>query len=203
MYSRPKLLITGLFWFIPFLLMAQTDTIKLHFLYGSRPAKGYKDTEKKVFGGIKGGHVNIEADGKVLDFLPGKNPLLPQNSRPTGHFRINAARYWDTATSKWAEVHIPVTPLQKSQLLILFTELSEQTPYDYAIFGMRCAAASYHVLSEVGLLKRLRRNQNIFQHFYPKLLRKKIYRWARQNQYPVYFHDGKSSRKWESDQGIF
>lgn len=203
MYSRLRLLITCLFWISPFFLTAQTDTIKLHFLYGSRPAKGYKDTEKKVFGGIKGGHVSIEVDGRVLDFLPGKNPLLPQNSRPTGHFKINPGRYWDTTTSKWAEVHIPVTPLQKNQLLVLFTELSEQTPYDYAILGMRCAAASYHVLSEVGLLKRLRNNQNIFRHFYPKLLRKKIYRWARQNQYPVYFHNGRTSRKWESDKGIF
>lgn len=203
MLRKPLILLPLMLVLLPIISLAQTDTIYLHFLYGSRPAKGHKDTEKKVFGGIKGGHVNIGVDDKVLDFLPGKNPLLPHNRKPTGHFKVNQRLYWDSTGSKWAIVHIPVTAEQKAKLLTLFNEYSAQTPYDYSIFGMRCAAASYHVLSMAGIVKPLRNNQNVFRHFYPKLLRKKIYRWARKQQYPIYFYEGKESRKWESDAGVF
>ena len=68
---------------------------------------------------------------------------------------------------------------------------------------MRCAAASYDVLSEIGLFKKIRNENNVMQHFYPKLVRKKIYRWARESDYRIVSHEGRSSRKWESDAGIF
>ena len=73
-----------------------TYTIKINFLYGSRPAKGYHQQELKRFGGIKGGHVNIEAGGRVLDFKPGNNPLLPNNKKPSGGFSINDSIYRDS-----------------------------------------------------------------------------------------------------------
>src|SRR5687767_6451451 len=85
------------------------DTIKLNFLYGSVPSKGYKESEEKLFGGIKGGHVNIEANGKVLDFLSGNCPILPENKKPTGGFCLNQSIYWDTATTKWVTIKVPVT----------------------------------------------------------------------------------------------
>jgi hypothetical protein len=180
-----------------------SDTIQLHFLYGSRPAKDFKQTESKHFGGIKGGHVNIEANGRVLDFLPGNCPILPENKKPTGGFRLNQSIYWDTASTKWATVKIPVTQQQLTKLDSLFTLYASQTPYDYAVFGMRCAAASYDVLSEIGLFKPLPDKNNIIKNFYPKLLRKRVLKWAAEKNYPVIFHPGKSSRKWESDEGVF
>ena len=72
-----------------------TYTIKINFLYGSKPAKGYHHQESKLFGGIKGGHVNIEAGGRVLDFTPGNNPLFPHNKKPSGGFSINQSVSWD------------------------------------------------------------------------------------------------------------
>ena len=74
-----KTLLLAGFCFISFLCQGQVnyDTIQLHFLYGSVPAKGYKESEKKLFGGIKGGHVNIEANGKVLDFFARQLPDPP------------------------------------------------------------------------------------------------------------------------------
>ena len=179
------------------------DTIKLHFLYGSVPSKGYKDSEEKLFGGIKGGHVNIEANGRVLDFLSGNCPILPENKKPTGGFCINQSIYWDTATTKWLTIKIPVTKEQLKQLDAIFDQYAQQTPYDYAVFGMRCAAASYDVLSEVGVVKKLSHKYNIVKNFYPKLLRKRMLKLAEENNYPVTFHTGKLSRKWESDRGIF
>src|SRR5687768_8503743 len=129
-----------------------TYTIKINFLYGSRPAKGYRQQESKLFGGIKGGHVNIEAGGRVLDFTPGNNPLFPHNKKPSGGFSINQSVNWD-GDDKWKTIVVPVSEDQYMELQKLFDSVAAKTPYDYAIFGMRCAAASYDVLSKIGLFK--------------------------------------------------
>ncbi|HET6769021.1 MAG TPA: hypothetical protein VFH08_16530, partial [Chitinophagaceae bacterium] len=150
-----------------------TYTIKLNFLYGSRPAKGYRQQESKLFGGIKGGHVNIEAGGRVLDFTPGNNPLFPHNKKPSGGFSINPSVTWDN-DDKWKTIVIPVSEVQYMALQKIFDSVAARTPYDYAIFGMRCAAASYDVLSKIGLFKEYSNDKNVITHFYPKLLRKKI-----------------------------
>jgi hypothetical protein len=191
-----------LFLLSPLSVLAQEHHIKIHFLYGSRPEKGFKGAEKKHFGGIKGGHVNIESDGRVLDFMPGNNPLFPNKKKPSGGFRVNKAIYWDTSNTKWITIVVPVTPEQKSELDRLIDTYSEDTPYDYAIFGMRCAAASYDVLSEIGLWKEIPNTSNIIKNFYPKLLRKRIIKWANDRNYTVLKHEGRSSRKWESDKGL-
>lgn len=200
-----KFLVFVCLFTLPFIAAGQvrTDTVHVHFLYGSVPAKGYKDTEKKLFGGIKGGHVNIEVNGRILDFLPGNCPILPENNKPTGGFRINNGIYWDTATTKWISIKIPVSKEQLVHLEALFDIYSQETPYDYAVFGMRCAAASYDVLSEIGLMKKVSRKQNIIKNFYPKLLRKRMVKWAQENNYPIRYHEGKPTRKWESDKGLF
>lgn len=178
------------------------DTLKLNFLYGSKPAKGFKGSESKVFGGLKGGHVNIEAIGKVLDFMPGKNPVFPKNSNPSGGFHLNQSVYWDTIASKWITILIPVSNYQMEQLKAIFDNYSQKTPYDYAIFGMRCAAASYDVLSEIGLVKKIDTTKNVLKNFYPKLFRKRMLKWAKENGFTILYREGKISRKWEKDRGI-
>lgn len=183
--------------------VAQTDTIKVHFLYGSIPAKNFKGAEPKYFGGIKGGHVNIEARGMVLDFMPGKCPIFPDNKHPSGGFRLNHSVYWDTASSKWMTILVPVSSQQMDRLLQLFASNTQQTPYDYAVLGVRCAAASYDVLSEIGLVKQMSRRKNITKNFYPKLMRKRIVKMARKRNYTIIRHEGRSSRKWEKDKGLF
>ena len=178
-----------------------TYTIKINFLYGSKPAKGYHQQESKLFGGIKGGHVNIEAGGRVLDFTPGNNPLFPHNKKPSGGFSINQSVSWD-GDDKWKTIIVPVSEEQYMELQKLFDSVASKTPYDYAIFGMRCAAASYDVLSKIGLFKEYPNTKNVATHFYPKLLRKKVLKWADKNNYTVISNDGRSSRKWESDKGL-
>ena len=178
-----------------------TYTIKINFLYGSRPAKGYHEQESKYFGGIKGGHVNIEAGGRVLDFTPGNNPLFPHNKKPSGGFSINHSVSWD-GDEKWKTIIIPISEEQYIELQRLFDSVAAKTPYDYAIFGMRCAAASYDVLSKIGLFEEYTNTKNVAKHFYPKLLRKKILKWAEKNNYTVISNEGRPSRKWESDKGL-
>src|SRR6188472_2646182 len=93
-----------------------TYTIKINFLYSSRPAKGYHEQESKRFGCIKGGHVNIEAGGRVLDFRPGNNPILPNNKKPSGGFSINDSIYWNSESDKWTAVIDPVSEEQYTEL---------------------------------------------------------------------------------------
>ena len=176
--------------------------IKINFLYGSKPSKNSKKTESKYFGGLKGGHVNIEAGGRVLDFLPGNNPLFPKKKKPTGGYKLNKACYKHEETDKWTTVIVPISEEQFTQLQKLFDSFATKTPYDYAIFGMRCAAASYDVLSKIGLFKEMSISKNVRTHFYPKLLRKKVLKWAKKNNYTIINHEGRNSRKWESDNGL-
>jgi hypothetical protein len=176
--------------------------LKINFLYGSKPAKGYKQSESKYFGGLKGGHVNIEAGNRVLDFLPGDNPLFPKNKKPSGGFRLNETAYKHKEIDKWTTIIVPVNEEQFKKLQKLFDSVSVKTPYDYAIFGMRCAAASYDVLSEIGLFKEIPNSKNVAEHFYPKLLRKKVLKWAEKNNYSIIKNEGRPSRKWESDKGL-
>ncbi len=178
------------------------NSIRVNFLYGSKPAKGYSTSEAKHFGGLKGGHVNIEAGGRVLDFLPGNCPLFPQNKKPTGGFYTNSSIGWDTAATKCMSITIPVSASQLRLLEHIIDSFSRKTPYDYAVFGMRCAAASYDVLSKIGLVKVIGNRKNIVKHFYPKLLRKRMLKWAADKHYPVIIQEGRSSRKWESDKGL-
>lgn len=179
-----------------------TYIIKINFLYGSRPAKGHHQQESKLFGGIKGGHVNIEAGGRVLDFRPGHNPLLPNNKKPSGGFCINECIYWSSEKDKWTTVIVPVSQEQFMTLQKIIDSFATKTPYDYAIFGMRCAAASYDVLSKIGLFKEYTNTKNVITHFYPKLLRKKVLKWANENNYNIITHNGRPTRKWESDKGL-
>src|SRR6187402_402750 len=104
-----------------------TYTIKINFLYGSRSAKGYHQQESKLFGGIKGGHVNIEAGGRVLDFRPGNNPLLPNNKNPSGGFSINESIYWDSEKDKWTTVIVPVSREQFMELQNLIDSFAAKT----------------------------------------------------------------------------
>ena len=176
--------------------------LKINFLYGSKPAKGFKQTETKRFGGIKGGHVNIESGGRVLDFLPGNNPILPKNKKPSGGYRLNETAYKNKQNDKWITIIVPVSEEQFLNLQKLFDSFAAKTPYDYSILGMRCAAASYDVLSEIGLFKKISAKKNIAEHFYPKLLRKKVLKWAEKNNFTILKNEGRSTRKWESDKGI-
>lgn len=47
-----------------------SSSVKVYFLYGSKPARDSRNTESKYFGGIHGGHVSIGIDSSVVGFGP-------------------------------------------------------------------------------------------------------------------------------------
>jgi hypothetical protein len=181
-----------------------TRMIKVHFLYGSKPHRAHKDKETKWFGGLHGGHVSIEVDDKVIGFAPsGKLHIFAKRKPEKFHsgFQLQELESFrqDSIACKYATVHIPVTQDQYMKITDIHSAYYRKAPYDYAFFGMRCAAATYEILGQLDIVKRKSRLGNIVTHFYPKPLRKKMFRIARSRSYLVTSQPGRPTRKWEKD----
>lgn len=181
--------------------------LKVHFLYGSKPKKEYRDTESKWFGGIMGGHVGVEnGNGQILNFLP-KGKFHWLKSREEYHSTFSMHDYdgfyqilgGKTEEVKKAIVYVPITSQQYQAFDSLAREYLRQTPYDYALFGMRCAAAAYDVLSQVGVFPVYPVRKTYKKVFYPKKLRKRLLKLAHRHNWKVYREPGDDKRIWEHD----
>jgi hypothetical protein len=105
----------------------------------------------------------------------------------------------DPDSVKKAFVYIPVTRQQKQKFDSIATEYLKQTPYDYALLGMRCGAAAYEILGQLGILTRYSYSKTYKKIFYPKKLRKTLFKKATENGWTIVRQDGSSKRKWEQD----
>ena len=186
---------------------AEPDTayIKVHFMYGSRPYKKYKDSERKWFGGILGGHVGIEGDsGQILNFRPkGNFHVFSSKKNKHSHYEEHTFNEFyalfrsNPDSVKKAIVTIPVTPLQKQKFDSLNALYLQQSPYDYALFGMRCGAATYEILGQLGILRNYNYRKTYMKIFYPQKLRKRLLSIAEQNNWNIERYEGSPKRKWE------
>ncbi len=201
-----RFLITTLLLSFSSFLIGQTDSthfIKVHFLYGSKPLKKYKGkTEMKYFGGMHGGHVTIEVDSIDYGFSPsGRVHMLSH--------RINYHSQFDGKHTQNQEPYpkgykvvtfiIPVSEMQYDQIHKIQMDYCTKAPYDYAFFGMRCAASAEDILGQIGIVKNKKRLGNIYTTFYPKKLRKRMFKLAAKNNYTIIKQDGRPTRKWETD----
>jgi hypothetical protein len=184
-----------------------TTYLKVHFLYGSRPLKKYKDTEPKWFGGVLGGHVGIEGDSeKIVNFLPnGKFHWFAKKDDRHSRYAVHSINSFygilggDAENVKSAIVYIPVTLQQKQKFDSIAAAYLQQTPYDYALFGMRCGAAAYEILAQLNVLTDYSIKKTSRKIFYPKKLRKRLFRLAERNDWRIIKQDGSERRKWEKD----
>ena len=181
--------------------------IKVHFLYGSKPKREFKDVESKWFGGKLGGHVGIEIDSnEIIDFVPSgdfhyfakKNDC---NSRFAQHSLESFYEIFggNSDEVKKMSVKIPISAQQKLKLDSIVNAYTNVTPYDYAFIGMRCGAATYDILSQLGVVKQYSQQRTYMKIFYPKKLRKPLAEKARQNSWPIEQQEGTTNRKWEKD----
>lgn len=181
--------------------------IEVHFLYGSRPKKEFRDSERKWFGGKLGGHVGIEVEpGKVIDFVRrGEFHWFAKKKEKHSRFATRSTQaFWEifrapAATVKQASIGIPISIRQKSILDSLVGTYTSETPYDYAFVGMRCGSATYDVLAQLGILKRYSYRKTYRKIFYPKKLRKRLLKRADAHGWTVRRQDGSPTRKWERD----
>jgi hypothetical protein len=180
----------------------QTKSIKVYFLYGSKPAKGFKGKEKKRFGGIHGGHVSIGVDKEIIGFGPkGKFHVFPKEKERHSHFTSESIGSFakDSVGDKYTVITIPVTNEQYKKIKDIHSGYCSAPPYDYAFTGMRCAAASYDVLSQIGLFKPKSKNWMVNRIFYPRRLRKRMLKMATEKGYKIHKQPGRKTRKWEKD----
>lgn len=176
---------------------------KMHFVYGSKPKKAFKATEHKIFGGIHGGHVYTEVKGKIISFGPnnGQWHIFQHKKNIVGKYRVDKDLKWhgDTSKIKIATVLIPITQTQAERYKQVTDSFLLNSPYDYAFFGMRCAAAAYDVSALIGISKHKRRGYIIRHHFYPQRLRIKILKRAKKEGWQVITQEGRNTRIWERD----
>lgn len=203
-----KQVITIFFCLFSYLSYSQDTTyLKVHFLYGSKPLKKYKDTEQKWFGGILGGHVGIEGDfDKVVNFLPsGKfNWFAKKNNKHSIYAAHSINNFYailggNPDKVKKAVIYIPITTQQKQKFDSITARYLAQAPYDYALFGMRCGAATYEILGQLNILKSYSYRKTYRKIFYPKKLRKRLFKKAEKNNWTIIRQDGSIKRKWEQD----
>jgi hypothetical protein len=184
-----------------------TPCIKVLFLYGSKPLAAYKNVEPKWFGGMLGGHVGIESGAdSVLNFLPqGTFHWFAKKENPHSHYIIaDETAFWQVLggnadSVKKAVVIIPVTRQQKQKFDSIQHAYLQQTPYDYALLGMRCGAATYEVLAQLGILKQYPYKKTYTKILYPKKLRRRLLIVAGKNGWAIIRQEGSSRRKWERD----
>lgn len=190
------------------LLAADTTAyIKVHFLYGSKPKREFRDNEQSWFGGIHGGHVGIEIDTNlVIDFVPsGEFHLVEHPNNKHSRFATHTLQqFWelfgsDSGDVKRTSVSIPITKAQKILLDSIVEKYTSEVPYDYAFIGMRCAAAAYDVLAQFNLMKKHSRVRTYCGNFYPKLFRKRLLRKAKKEGWVIRRESGSPKRKWEKD----
>lgn len=185
---------------------SDTLTIKLHFLYGSKPKHSTKDTEKKRFGGIHGGHTTIEIENMIFGFNPKDSyHFFSHNKKPHGGWQSEPLKYWvkDTIDEKYTSFIIPITREQYDSVKNILTQYILTTPYDYALFGYRCAAASWDVLSQAGILDKHSKTWEIYRCFIPKPERNKMFKRKEELNTTIIRHEGRKTRKWEKDRRKF
>ncbi|MEO7444394.1 MAG: hypothetical protein ABIT96_00215 [Ferruginibacter sp.] len=197
-----KLFFLFLFTASALLAHAQQKNIVVHFLYGSTPANGYEKTEKNRFGGKKGGHVSLEAGDSIIGFQPkGNCHLVAMNNLKNGYFRADDKNKWlaDTVGNKYTSILIPVSDEQYALLKNTLNNYLDESPYDYAFLGMRCAAATSDILEQIGILDKKNRTAKWTSNFYPQLFRRQMLKLAEDKNYTIVRHEGRNSRKWEME----
>ncbi len=181
--------------------------IKVHFLYGSKPAKGFSATEKKWFGGKLGGHAGVEiAPQQILNILPkGKFHYLPNKNNKHSNYLLHTENQFygilggSADSAKKLIITIPLANWQKQKLDSIAKQYCTKAPYDYAFAGMRCGAATYEVLAQLGILPTYSKAGTCLRIWYPKMLRKKVLLLAKKYNWQMQSYKGCTARLWETD----
>ncbi len=200
------------FLLLPFASISQeieplTDTLSVRFLYGSRPKAEHKREQKRWFGGMLGGHVGIQYDQTryLSFFFEGRVHVFQHKRKPSGRYELqtdSAFNYImdkDVDSVKTLIIYIPVTKSQKEKFLSVCHAYIQKAPHDYAFFGVRCGSSTYDVLSQVGVVKKLGYFKMWTKIFYPRLLRYRLIRLAKKNNWKMVKKKGTHKRHWEKD----
>lgn len=186
---------------------ASAKFIRVHFLYGSRPAAQYRFIEPKWFGGMLGGHVGIGLDSsRILNFVhQGTFHLVTNKHNKHSNYIISTPDKFNSILGgncnkvKTLTILIPIQDAQLKLLDSISNAYLKQSPYDYALLGMRCGAASYDILSQLSILPGYTNSQTAMKILYPKILRRQLLKKAKENGWTMIRQEGSEHRIWERD----
>jgi hypothetical protein len=176
-YKARYTALLSLVWFLGGAHTWAQPCVEVIYLHGSKPKKQYQGEEKKVFGGMIGGHFAIRLpNDQVMHFRKRtqKVHLLPHRRHRGGNFwyhtketfsRIYALPLDQIKSTIWS---IPIDSSQLVRLESIATQYQNKTPYDYAFFGMRCSSSVYEVLSQIDVLPHISRRWVAFRIFRPR-----------------------------------
>jgi hypothetical protein len=175
----------------------------IHFLYGSRPRKEYRDTEEKVRGGLLGGHIWLQPDDYVYGFEPldkCKVHFFPKK-KFNGIYTKDHFSEWKLSISnqKITSIEIPLSDGNHIIMKGLLEDYHTKAPYDYAILGMRCGAATYQLLSETEFFPPASYFVSTIKIPWPRILRKKLLKMTSEKNYRITRQQGTDRRIWEED----
>lgn len=154
-----------------------------------------------------GGHVGIESDSnRVYSFEGrGKHHIFAKRKKKHSIYReIDTITFWNIFGThgdsvKKLTIVLPISNLQKQILDSVTKAYTADTPYDYAVFGMRCGASTYEILAQMGMLKQYSYFKTYMKIFYPRRLRKRLIKKAETYQWTMTRCEGTERRKWEKD----
>lgn len=176
------------------------DTAIIHFIHGSIPMENCIYARKRL-GGLLGGHVEIELEGRVYGFRLDKLPIhiFVDNHHFNSKYEVYTKETWlkRTEYEKITSVHLPISKEQKDKLQAILTTYLAKSPYDYAFFGTRCATATAEVLSKSGIIYRLSNVENSIAFLSPHPLRQTFLQLAREKHFLVIHKKGVDCRYWE------
>lgn len=156
-----------------------------------------------MLGAMFGGHVVMQVGDYMYSFAFNRWEfhLVPGKKKSIGAFDKEPATAWLWAHKdcKVTYIDIPVTPEQYHYLENTYASYLEKCPYDYAFFGMRCAASCYKLLADAGVIHKAGYSKSIRRAFYPRPLRRKLVRWSHKHPYKVNIQQGSNTRRWEKD----
>jgi hypothetical protein len=176
------------------------DTTVIHFIHGSI-AQDDCIYPRPRLGGLLGGHVEIELDGKVYGFRHYKRPvhIFPQDNNRNSTYDIYTKQAWVKRTEyeKMTAVCLPISVEQKRHLQAILDSYLAKTPYDYAFFGKRCASSTSDLLVQSGIICPLSNVEIMVAFLSPHPLRYTLLRLAEEKNYGIERQKGVDCRFWE------
>ncbi|MEO1654449.1 MAG: hypothetical protein AAFU64_12960 [Bacteroidota bacterium] len=166
-------------------------------------ARSGKKSLKSV-GGLKGGHVEVHINGQVYGFTDRPQAKVPHffahnQKKSNGLFLKISEADWQTKnkTSQITFFKFPLRLGQRDSLQQQYEANIQASPYDFALFGMRCASSAYDMLAQFGILEKRSRRKTVMGIFHPRAFRKEVRPWMQEKGYSIEIQTGIEEKQWD------
>lgn len=179
-----------------------TDSIRVHFIHGSKRKKEFPDEHVRI-GGMWGGHVEVQIDSLVIGFQQIKSPVHVFPRRRNRHFNsevtIKQYKAWavESRDDKITSISIPVDCKQKAQLLETYRRQHQQPPHDYAVLGFRCTSFALKSLGACDIFEHAGKAECLITAPYPARFRNSLLKIAQRKGWKTSLREGTTRKTWE------